>query len=530
VLVIVAYEFLRASVLRGIRLRLERSVSRYLSRNRVRLDRFKFTDKHFVREAILNDRSLTEYMLQHSHDTGQPIEDLRRRSETYIEEIVPFFNLVSYYKIGFGVARRLMATLYDVVAPREHLRADAAEGDATVYVINHRSNADYVLLAVAMAREVALSYAVGEWARIWPLEGLFKSFGSYFVRRGEADPLYHQVLRRYILLVTAGGMTQGFFLEGKLTRTGSLGGPKLGLLENLFGAFDQGFEGDVRFVPVGLNFDRVLEDSRLLAEGRGETRAPGLLEKVRSLLFLVLTIPPTILYRAARLLRGAWRLARGRHFSFGVAAVHAGPSLGFREFFGDRLDAVRVMDRQERKAELQGFGDELLRRIAEQVPVTSVPLFAAALERSGAFEQSGASREAVLAQVTRLLRAFRHVGAPVLLGPEFASLAVDRAEVASRPDAGSWGLAGLEQDLIGGDEAAAVWRLARSVLARRHVLEDAGAGVRVAPEGHELVRYYLRSIEPHLARVEAAGEEAFLAPPVVADGSTEPEPEESWEV
>jgi hypothetical protein len=29
--------------------------------------------------------------------------------------------------------------------------------------------------------KVALSYAVGEWARVWPLEHLFRSFGSYFV-------------------------------------------------------------------------------------------------------------------------------------------------------------------------------------------------------------------------------------------------------------------------------------------------------------------------------------------------------------
>ena len=70
-----------------------------------------------------------------------------------------------------------------------------------VFVINHRSNADYVLLSFGMLRHMALSYAVGEWARVWPLDTLFRSFGSYFVRRGEKDPLYHKVLARYLQLV-----------------------------------------------------------------------------------------------------------------------------------------------------------------------------------------------------------------------------------------------------------------------------------------------------------------------------------------
>ena len=42
--------------------------------------------------------------------------------------------------------------------------------DATVvFVMNHRSNMDYVLAGYLAADQAALSYAVGEWARIWPL-------------------------------------------------------------------------------------------------------------------------------------------------------------------------------------------------------------------------------------------------------------------------------------------------------------------------------------------------------------------------
>ena len=40
-----------------------------------------------------------------------------------------------------------------------------------------------MILPYVLRDNVALSFAVGEWARVWPLDVLFKSFGSYFIRR-----------------------------------------------------------------------------------------------------------------------------------------------------------------------------------------------------------------------------------------------------------------------------------------------------------------------------------------------------------
>jgi glycerol-3-phosphate O-acyltransferase len=93
--------------------------------------------------------------------------------------------------------------------------------DVVVYLMNHRSNADYVVVAFVLAQVVSISYAVGEWARTWPLEFLFKSFGSYFVRRGYREPLYHTVLARYVQLITRNGVTQGIFPEGGSPRRGA---------------------------------------------------------------------------------------------------------------------------------------------------------------------------------------------------------------------------------------------------------------------------------------------------------------------
>ena len=99
-----------------------------------------------------------------------------------------------------------------------------------VLVMNHRSNMDYVLAAFLAADQAALSYAVGEWARIWPLSALIRSMGAYFVRRDSKDELYRRVLERYVAMATEAGVPQALFPEGGLTRDGRMREPKLGVI------------------------------------------------------------------------------------------------------------------------------------------------------------------------------------------------------------------------------------------------------------------------------------------------------------
>ena len=205
----------------------------------------------------------------HVGATGETVDATWSRVRAYVDEIVPSFNLLAYYRLGYGVARLVLPLLYKVSVghePRAALNAIPRDS-VVIYLMNHRSNADYVLVAYVLSGRVAVSYAVGEWARVWPLETLFKSFGSYFVRRRYPEPLYHKVLERYVQLITRHGVTQGVFIEGGLTRDGAFRPPKLGLLDYLARVkCDPGFDRPVFFVPVAINYDRVLEDRSLLRE------------------------------------------------------------------------------------------------------------------------------------------------------------------------------------------------------------------------------------------------------------------------
>src|SRR5437763_4045053 len=279
------YELLRYRILRRVRESQRRKARSYAEKHGVRVDLFKFGGKQLVREELLNDRAILRAM-EAAADAGERPTEVRQRVEEYIDEIVPAFSLAAYFEFGMKLARAAIRAVYRplVVRPPPELPENAT----AVFLINHRSNFDYVVVGWALARQVAISYAVGEWARIFPLDVLFKAFGGFFVRRGFPDPLYHTVLRRYLQLITKRGVTQGIFPEGGLTRDGALRSPKVGLLDAILQlSAEPGFDRDLYFVPVGINYDQVLEDESLLAEKRGREHPPTAAAKLAGALRLL---------------------------------------------------------------------------------------------------------------------------------------------------------------------------------------------------------------------------------------------------
>src|SRR5260370_26145301 len=107
----------------------------------------------------------------------------------------------------------------------------------------------------------------------------------YLIRRGCREPLYHAVLERYVQLITRNGVTQGIFREGGLSRNGQLRPPKLGLLDYICRTLlVRGFDRDIWFVPVALNYDRVLEDRSLIRELVDQEDRPGRLSQLGTVL------------------------------------------------------------------------------------------------------------------------------------------------------------------------------------------------------------------------------------------------------
>jgi len=233
--------------------------------------------------------------------------------------------------------------------------------------MNHRSNMDYILVGYLAAEKAALSYAVGEWARIWPLQTLVRSMGAYFVRRNSRDALYRTVLGRYVAMATEAGVTQAVFPEGGLSRDGKLRPPKLGILDYMVRGFDPGGERDIAFIPVGINYDRTLEDRTLLSEQAPDFEKPGAATAVgRTFMFFG---------RNLRL------LAANQWHRFGYACVNFGTPLSLKAWATAHAVDFRKAAKEDRFVEVEKLARELLSAVARVIPVVPVSLVATAFVR-----------------------------------------------------------------------------------------------------------------------------------------------------
>jgi glycerol-3-phosphate O-acyltransferase len=177
--------------------------------------------------------------------------------------------------------------------------------------------------------------------------------------------LYRRVLERYIAMATEAGVTQAVYPEGGLTRDGRLREPRFGVLDYMLRGFHTHGERDLYFVPLGLNYDRVLEDrTQLLAP---DAKRPG---RVRAL-------ANTLQFMANQL----WLLLRSRWHRLGYACVNFGTPVSVRAWVAARGIDFDHLGRDQRHAEVAALGRHLMAEVGHLIPVLPVPLVATVLLR-----------------------------------------------------------------------------------------------------------------------------------------------------
>lgn len=353
------------------------------ARRKIFIDRLMHDSK--VREAIT-----TAACREH----GQDQSAMERRAAEFAREIVPSFSPYLYFRLGYRLARRVATFLYRVrlgyvdAAALEHIDPNAS----IVFVSNHRSNMDYILVAFLAAERTALSYAVGEWARIWPLQSLIRSLGAYFVRRKSGDPLYRAVLQRYVQFATESGICQAVFPEGGLSRDGNLRPPKMGLIDYMLRAFDPAGERDLIFIPVAINYDRVIEDRTLLLENVTPAANPPRNKLGHALKTGARLVGSNLLL----MLRGKW-------YRLGYACVNFGTPVSTRAYLCEHSIQLSRRSESERHQAVARFAQLLMERIGALVPVIPVALIATV------FAQNRGSRLSELEVKSHTLRLIEHL-------------------------------------------------------------------------------------------------------------------------
>ncbi len=426
-----ASHFLFPSVRWFFRRRMERAVARLNARLERPIEPFKLARRHDMIQRLIYDPAVLRAVTAEAQAEGIPENVAFERARRYAREIVPSFSASLYFGIAIRAARVLSRALYRVRLGNFDEKLGGIDRAATVvFVMNHRSNMDYVLVTWLAADRSALSYAVGEWARVWPLSAMIRAMGAYFIRRRSRGALYRRVLARYVGLATDGGVTQAVFPEGGLSLTGVVQPPKMGLLKYLVEERSPDAR-DVVFVPVALNYDRVFEDRLLVAAAEtGARRFPARISVV-----------------ARFVLWQVWLRLRGRYRRHGHAAVSFGAPLSLAAF-----------ERDSPGAGVEKLAETLMARVGAEVPVLPVPLVARALIcADGPLDRAAldAAVAGLLAQVPRAL---------------------------PRPK---------EDDV---DSPAAVARFGLRALTGRGIVSQEGDQVQIVPGEHAMVRYYAASI------------------------------------
>ncbi len=416
-----------------LRRRFLRAVDRLNKRLQLKLQPFKLMRRRDMIDRLTHDPKVMEAVVERAEEQKVPLYVAMREAERHAREIVPSFSAFAYFGFATRAAKWLSRGIFRVQLGRydREVLERLDPGATVIFVMNHRSNMDYVLVTYLVAERSALSYAVGEWARVWPLQGLIRALGGYFIRRRYRNALYRRILARYVQMATEGGVTQAVFPEGGLTLDGRLRTPKLGLLSYILEDFEPGRSREVIFVPVGVNYDRVLED-RILLESAA---APE-----RRFLFR----PWAFVKFAARQIR----LRLMRRFHRGYASVG----------FGDPLHLSRFVAAEGRDdAAIDHLGTALMRRVGLAVPVLPVPLVAALITRA----DRPLTETGLVTAVTRAQAKLAAVGAHVHV-----------------PEEGAVELA----------------RTGLRMLTRRHLVLEAPAGYSANAKEAPLLAYYGNSI------------------------------------
>ena len=474
-LVLVAAAALAGRALLGRAAR--RAGRRSLVKARNRVTRFALARRPRVKRELFGDPAIADAVRAHAAEQGIPEAEGWARAERYIEEIVPGFNVLAYYHFGLGFTRAVLNLFYKVSVDYADQQAIAGlpRGAVVVYLINHRSNADYVLVGYALSGRVAISYAVGEWARIFPLDRLFKAFGSYFIRRRYREPLYHTILERYVQLISRNGVTQGIFPEGGLSRDGRLRPAKIGLLDYILGiAREERYRDRMYIVPVAVNYDRVLEDRSLLRElhhreGASATSRTAQLREVASY----------VGWNLARLAARRWK-------RYGRAAVVIGEPVALAPWIAAQEEAgtgLFDLPRPERLARVQELCDSMMERIGAIIPVTPVPLACAAIQ---SLDADYVTRDRLIGRMGEMASVLGELAARVV----HAEGDMDR-----------------------------MLDLALQMLLMRRIVAPAGSGFAILPRGRPLVSYYANSIAHLLGPFEAGVRARDLLPALAATGA-----------
>jgi glycerol-3-phosphate O-acyltransferase len=415
-------------------------------RLQLKLSPFTLTGYRALADRLATDPVLLQAASEIAESEGQTLQDVRDRLHRIALEIVPAFNPFFYFRIGYRLARGMLRGYYRVAIGflDEPSLATVSDEDSVIFMCNHRSNIDYLLVTYLTSQRTMLSFGVGEWSGIFPVRQLMRSAGGYYIRRNSQDPLYRRALERYVQMATEARVPHAIFPEGALSPHGGMQPARFGLLSYVSKYFDPATSPDIVIIPIGTNYDRVPEDTNMVSSNPAEFRARGKRFIVWSAIrFGLRTLAEVLLHRR----------------SFGYACAHFGRPVSFRDWLSRHAIDWPQLDREQRYTWLTRFGEELMAEVQALIPVTPVATLCWVLSQA---PTNGLDQAALLARFKQAIVQARARGAFIILARANEQFALQQA---------------IELTLL------------------RGMIRYQADIYRINPEKQVLVNYYAKSIE-----------------------------------
>lgn len=245
-----------------------------------------------IKESILANDRLRQFMAQFSESRKEPLHDVRRQAAEFLDEIAAKYNF-NFIKMIAGPVGCLLNVMFEgtVVDKKGIQRLKTLSQTGPVILVPcHKSHIDYLILSYLLYTNnmPCPHVAAGKNLSFWPMGPFFRAAGAFFLRRTfRGAVLYAKVFAEYIHKLLEDGFNIEIFIEGGRSRSGKLLMPKLGFLTMLLNAYKNDACEDLKFVPVFIGYDQVLEEHAYLHELEGGKKEPeNLIQVLRARRFL----------------------------------------------------------------------------------------------------------------------------------------------------------------------------------------------------------------------------------------------------
>jgi glycerol-3-phosphate O-acyltransferase len=230
-------------------------------------------------DETLRDRTLRKALDAHAASVSRRPESVYREARRNLQAIAarPTPTALAF---ASPVLDWVFQRIYDGIEVDEtglHRALKAAGMSPIVLCPSHKSHVDYLVMSwVLWNRGYAVPLvAAGANLSFFPLGPFLRRCGAFFLRRSfKGDPIYSEAFQAYVRKLVHDGVHQEFFPEGGRSRTGKLLPPKLGMFTWQVEAVLEGARGDLIFVPVSIDYEKVVESGSYSKELAGGEKKP----------------------------------------------------------------------------------------------------------------------------------------------------------------------------------------------------------------------------------------------------------------